>query len=105
MSQMDIAAGISATQRCNGRAVTIAVDGMVFLRPVKVGDVLGVYTEVKSVGRTSMIIRVEAWARRALTSVREKVTEADFKFVALDEDGLPTPVPEEGMDLDDGAHF
>lgn len=94
LAQMDIAAGICASQRAQQRVVTVAVEGMSFIRPVKVGDILGVYTDVVEVGKTSMKIHVEAWVRRGQIGLREKVTEAIFKFVALDEDGNPTPVPE-----------
>lgn len=93
MSQMDQAGGIAGVERARGRVVTVAVDGMIFHRPVKVGDVLCVYTEVTSVGRTSMKIRIEAWARRFRTDVRERVTDAVFTFVAIDDEGRPRPVP------------
>jgi len=93
MSRMDAAGGIAGVDRAQGRVVTIAVDAMTFIRPVKVGDVLSVYTEVEAVGRTSMKIHVEAWARRFRTSVHEKVTDATFTFVAIDEEGRPRPVP------------
>lgn len=93
MSQMDVAGGIAGVQRARGRVVTIAVDAMTFIRPVKVGDVLCVYTEVEKVGRTSMKIHIEAWARRFRTDGREKVTDATFTFVAIDDDGRPRPVP------------
>ncbi|WP_133011487.1 acyl-CoA thioesterase [Marinomonas flavescens] len=100
VSQMDIAAGICAGQRAQSRVVTVALDGMSFIRPVKVGDILGIYTHVESHGRTSMNIRVEAWVRRGRIGKREKVTEGTFKFVAIDEEGLPTPIPNEA-DLPD----
>lgn len=93
MSRMDQAGGIAGVERAHGRVVTVAVDGMTFIRPVKVGDVLCVYTDVESVGRTSMKIHVEAWARRFTTRVREKVTDATFTFVAIDDAGRPRPVP------------
>ncbi|ETX09435.1 acyl-CoA hydrolase [Marinomonas ushuaiensis DSM 15871] len=95
VSQMDIAAGICAGQRAQSRVVTVALDGMSFIRPVKVGDILGVYTTVESVGRTSMNILVEAWVRRGRIGHREKVTEGMFKFVAIDETGKSTPIPKE----------
>ena len=95
LSQMDIAAGICAGQRAPGRVVTAAVDSMSFIRAVKVGDILGVYTQVERVGRTSMDVHVEAWVRRGRIGQREKVTEATFKFVSIDEQGQPTPVPDE----------
>jgi len=68
---------------------------MSFIRPVKVGDILGVYTYVERVGNTSVTVNVEAWVRRSRIGSREKVTEGKFKFVALDDDGRPTPVPPE----------
>jgi acyl-CoA thioesterase YciA len=95
LSQMDQAGGIAGVERARGRVVTIAVDAMTFIRPVKVGDVLCVYTEVESVGRTSMKIHIEAWARRFQTHTREKVTDATFTFVAIDGEGRPRPVPPE----------
>ena len=93
LSQMDQAGGIAGVERAQGRVVTIAVEAMTFIRPVRVGDVLCVYTEVESVGRTSMKIHLEAWARRFQTRVREKVTDGTFTFVAIDENGRPRPIP------------
>ena len=93
LSQMDQAGGIAAVERAQGRVVTIAVEAMTFIRPVKVGDVLCVYTHVDHVGRSSMKIHIEAWARRFRTHTREKVTDAVFTFVAVDENGRPRPVP------------
>ncbi|MGU3539202.1 acyl-CoA thioesterase [Methylobacterium sp. A54F] len=94
LSQMDQAGGIAGVDRANGRVVTVALDAMTFIRPVKVGDVLCVYTRVGRVGRTSMKIEVEAWARRFCTQIREKVTEATFTFVAIDDAGRPRLIPE-----------
>jgi acyl-CoA thioesterase YciA len=96
MAQMDLACGIRAAERAKGRVVTAAVKEMSFAKPVKIGDTLSVYTHVTRVGRTSMTLKVEAWALRYLTELMEKVTHADFIMVALDKEGRPTPVPEEG---------
>jgi len=93
LSQMDIAGGIVAGQRAQGRVTTVAVDAMKFIRPVQVGDILCIYARTPEVGRTSMRIRLEAWALRGRIGKREKVTEADFTFVAIDDDGKPCPVP------------
>jgi len=95
LSRMDQAGGIAGVERARGRVVTIALDAMKFIRPVWVGDVLEVYTQVESIGRTSMKIHVEAWARRFQTHIHEKVTDANFTFVAIDENGRPRPIPEE----------
>ena len=96
LSQMDQAGGIAGVERAQGRVVTVAVEAMTFIRPVRVGDVLCVYTRVDRVGRTSMKIHMEAWARRFQTQFREKVTEATFTFVAIDDEGRPRPIPPEG---------
>ena len=94
LSQMDIAGAITASELARGRVVTLKVESMIFHRPVKVGDTLCVYTEVEKIGRTSMTIHIECWARRFLTQTREQVTEATFIFVAIDENGNSRPVTE-----------
>ncbi|MBL8590765.1 MAG: acyl-CoA thioesterase [Methylobacteriaceae bacterium] len=93
LSQMDQAGGIAAVERAQGRVVTVAIDAMTFIRPVRVGDVLCVYTAIDRVGRTSMKLHIEAWAQRFRSHVREKVTDATFTFVAIDDQGRPRPVP------------
>ncbi|HXW20042.1 MAG TPA: acyl-CoA thioesterase [Roseiarcus sp.] len=93
LSQMDQAGGIAGVERARGRVVTIAVEAMSFIRPVRVGDVLCVYTEVESVGRTSMRMHIEAWAQRFGAHITEKVTDGVFTFVAVDEAGRPRPIP------------
>jgi len=92
MAQMDLAGGSLAFRTCQGRAATVAMDGMIFHRPVKVGDEVSCYAELRAIGRTSMTIYVEAWRRPRESSLGEKVTEATFKFVALDDEGRPRPV-------------
>ncbi len=93
LSQMDQAGGIAAVERAQGRVVTVAIDAMTFIRPVRVGDVLCVYTAIDKVGRTSMKLHIEAWAQRFRSHLREKVTDATFTFVAIDDEGRPRPVP------------
>ncbi len=92
LSQMDQAGGIAAVEKAQGRVVTIAIEAMTFIRPVKVGDVLCVYTAVDQVVRTSIKIHIEAWAQRFRTHHREKVTDGTFTFVAVDETGRPRSV-------------
>ena len=93
LSMMDSAAGSLASRHSRGRAVTIAVDGMAFLRPVFVGDEVSVYARLEAVGRTSMKIAVEAWRRARHEENSYKVTEAVFTFVAVGEDRQPRRVP------------
>jgi acyl-CoA thioesterase YciA len=93
MAQMDLAAGNAAARKARGRCATVAVDGMVFHRPVMVGDEVSLYAEILRVGRSSLNIRVEAWRRSRDGDERFKVTQATFTFVAIDETGRPRPVP------------
>lgn len=95
MSQMDLAAGNMAGRVAQGRGATVAVEGMQFLNPVKVGDEVTLYATLRKVGRTSMRIHVDVWARRRFDDQSEKVTDADFVFVALDENGNARPVMEQ----------
>jgi acyl-CoA thioesterase YciA len=93
MSLMDSAAGSVAARYSHGRAVTIAVEGMTFHRPVIVGDEVSVFATLKSVGRTSMKIDVEAWRRARHDDRSYRVTQATFTFVAIGEDRQPRSVP------------
>jgi acyl-CoA thioesterase YciA len=92
MSLMDSAAGLVAARHSHGRAVTIAMDGMQFHSPVHIGDEVSVYARLAKVGRTSMTIDVECWARDRHRDDQRRVTEARFTFVAIDQDRKPRPV-------------
>ena len=92
MSQMDLAAGNLAARTARGRAATIAVDGMRFHLPVKVGDEVSLFATLTRRGRTSMHIHVTAWRRGRAQTETEKVTCATFVFVALDEEGRPREI-------------
>jgi acyl-CoA thioesterase YciA len=93
MAQMDLAGGNAAIRRARGRVATVAVDAMVFHRPVFVGDEVSIYADVMAVGRTSIRVRVEAWRRRMAEEAMQQVTEADFTFVAIDAERRPRAVP------------
>jgi acyl-CoA thioesterase YciA len=93
LSQMDLAGGAVAAQRAGGRVATVAVTAMTFHRPVLVGDEVSCFGEVVRVGRTSIAVHVESWARRGFGNERIKVTEGLFTFVALGPDRKPRPVP------------
>ncbi len=92
LSQMDIAGGICAMERAKGRCVTVAIEAMTFIAPVKVGDVLCVYCTIERVGRTSITVAMQAWARRNRIADRVKVTDGRFVYVALDDQGNTRPV-------------
>lgn len=95
VAQMDLAAGVAARKRAQGRTATVAIDAMVFLRAVKVGDIVGFYTDMVSAGRSSMKIRVEVWALSDITGQHTKLTEGLFTFVAINDDGRTRALPPE----------
>ena len=86
LAQMDLAAGIVASQRAKGRVATAALDGMSFHKPVYVGDLVSCHARVVRIGRTSMTVRIDVWAERGAETIH--VTEAEGVFVGVD---LSTP--------------
>ena len=92
MSQMDLGAAIVAKNLSRSRVTTVAVDGMVFLNPVFVGDIVNCHATLMKIGRTSMKIDVEAWVQRGQDGTLVRVTEGVFTYVAIDDQGRPQPV-------------
>jgi acyl-CoA thioesterase YciA len=88
LAQMDIAGAVIARARANGRIVTVAADSIVFHRPVFVGNLLSFYTADPIVGRTSIKIEIEAWAKRD-DQTEEKVISGTFTYVHIGTDRLP----------------
>ena len=95
LSQMDIAGGVVAARRAQGRVVTVAVDAMTFHQPIKVGDIVSIYGSVIRTGRSSMAVKLETIVARRLDPTEIKVTEGVYTYVAIDENGRPRPVPAE----------
>ncbi len=91
LSQMDISGGIFSKRHAGGNTVTVALDSMVFHRPVFVGDVLCCYCKLVKEGRTSIGVKVEAWIAREWSAEFIKVTEGLFTYVAIDRDRRPRP--------------
>jgi len=92
VGQMDLAASALASRHSRGRAVLAGIEGISFLRPVRVGDEVSIYARLVTTGRSSMRIAVEAWTRERNGEAVAKVTEAIITFVAIDEDGQPRGV-------------
>ena len=93
VSQMDIAATSVAAKLANGRVATVAIDQMSFLVPVSIGSQLSFYTEVLSIGHSSIQIRIEVWCEKLITDEWRKVTEAVFVFVAIDSNRCTRSLP------------
>jgi len=92
MSQMDLGSGIIAAKTAQSRVVTVAMEGMSFLQPVRVGDTVACYAWVEKIGRTSMTIPVEVWVQRYRSGEQVRVTQGVFIYVAVDGEGKPIPV-------------
>ncbi len=92
LGQMDIAGGIHAAGQAGGRVATVAVDAMVFHKPVHVGDEVTCYTRITRIGRTSIAVTVETWVRRQRLGEPIHVTEGLFTYVAIDTHGNPQEI-------------
>lgn len=91
MGQMDIAGAVVAMRKAGGRVATVAAEAMAFHKPVFVGDEVSCFAEILRVGRTSIRVKVESWARRS-SGQAQKVTEGVFTYVAIGPDRQPRPV-------------
>lgn len=92
LSQMDLAGSVIASQKSKSRVATVGVTNMSFLLPVIVGDEVSCYARVEKIGKTSITIHVESWARNRLEETARKVAEGTFTYVAIGEDRKPIPV-------------
>jgi len=92
LGQMDIAGGIHAAGQTGGRVATVAVDAMVFHKPVYVGDEVTCYTRIVRIGRTSISIIIETWVRRSRLGDPVHVTEGLFTYVAVNHHGQPIEI-------------
>jgi acyl-CoA thioesterase YciA len=92
LGQMDIAGGIFAAAIARGRTATVAVDAMTFRRPVFVGDVMCIYTDLIRIGKTSITVHVEAWVVRRNEAKRVLVTDGNVTYVALDDERRPRTI-------------
>ena len=92
MKLADTAGGVCATRHTRQRVVTVVMDAMTFEEPVYVGNLVVVHARVTWTGRTSIETEVGIEAEDVLTGERRHVSSAFFVYVAIDDDGRPTPV-------------
>jgi acyl-CoA thioesterase YciA len=95
LAQMDVAGGMVAARRAQGRVATVGIEAMKFHQPVLIGDEVSCYCAIQRIGRTSMTIKVDTWVRRNAAKVAVKVTEGVFTYVAIGDDRRSRPVPAE----------
>ena len=93
LSQMDIAGGIIAARIARGAVATVAIEGMTFIAPILLGDIVSVYAHEERRGRTSVAIRIDVVATRGPQETKVELTSGLFTFVALDENHRPRPLP------------
>jgi acyl-CoA hydrolase len=93
MHLVDIAGAIACHRHSRSRVVTAAVDDLVFLHPIKVGDLIILEARVTCVFSTSMEVRVDVFSEAALTGERQLTSRAFLTFVAIDADGGRVAVP------------
>jgi acyl-CoA thioesterase YciA len=100
LSQMDVGGGVFAAKVAKSRTVTVAVEAMNFRKPVYVGDLVSVYANVVRVGRTSVTVHLEAWVlRRRESQAMILVTDGNFTYVSIDEQGKPQPIARDGAPM------
>ncbi len=93
LSQMDVAGGILASKVAKGRVATVAIEGMKFLLPVKVGDTVSCYGKLDKIGKTSISILLRVTTESWKNSNLKEVTNGKFIYVAIDSEGKPRELP------------
>jgi len=91
---MDVCGAIAAMRFANEGVVTASMEHVDFKRPIDLGEVVVVEAYVYDTGRTSLDVTVEVRAENPRTDTERATTSSFFTFVAVDDDGEPTPVPD-----------
>lgn len=99
LSQMDVGGGVFASKIANSRTVTVAIEAMTFRKPVYVGDLVSVHANLVRQGRTSMTVHLEAWVLRRKDRLSILVTDGDFTYVSIDDNGKPQPIQRDGATI------
>jgi acyl-CoA hydrolase len=93
MHLIDIAGAIAAHRHCHRQVVTVSVDHLDFLNPVRLGELIALEAQVNRAFHTSVEVGVEVYSENFVKGERKHTTTAFLTFVAIDEEGNPTPVP------------
>ena len=95
LSQMDIGGGVFAAKISKTRNVTVAIEAMNFRKPVYVGDLVSVHGSLVRIGRTSITVHLEAWVTRRKETRAILVTDGNFTYVSIDEQGRPQAIKQD----------
>jgi acyl-CoA hydrolase len=101
MHLIDIAGAIACHRHTRSLLVTAAVDGLQFLHPIKVGDLIILQARVTAAWSTSLEVEVEVFSEETLTGLRRLTSRGYLTFVAIDREGARTPIP--GLQLETDA--
>ena len=93
MHLIDIAGAIACHRHTRTLLVTAAVDGLQFLHPIKVGDLIILKARVTAAWHTSLEVEVEVFSEETLTGVRRMTSRAFLTFVSIDREGRRVPIP------------
>lgn len=99
LSQMDVGGGVFASKVAKSRTVTVAIEAMNFRKAVYVGDLVSVYANLVRGGRTSMTVHLEAWVLRRREEQPILVTDGNFTYVSIDDDGRPQAIKRDGAPI------
>lgn len=99
LSQMDIGGGIFASKVAKSRTVTVAIEAMNFRKPVFVGDVVSVHANLVRIGKTSVTVHIEAWVLRRNEMHSILVTDGNFTYVSIDDQGHPQAITRDGASI------
>ena len=99
LSQMDVGGGVFASKVAKSRTVTVAIEAMNFRKPVYVGDLVSVHAKLVRLGRSSITVHLEAWVLRRKESRAILVTDGNFTYVSIDEEGRAQPVERAGQTM------
>jgi acyl-CoA thioesterase YciA len=94
LSQMDLGGGIFASKTAKSRTVTVAIEAMNFRKPVFVGDLVSVHANLVRIGKTSITVHLEAWVLRRKEMHSILVTDGNFTYVSIDDQGHPQAIPQ-----------
>jgi len=100
LSQMDVGGGVFASKLAKSRTVTVAIEAMNFRKAVYVGDLVSVHANLVRLGRTSMTVHLEAWVLRRREEQPILVTDGNFTYVSIDDDGKPQAIKRDGGPLE-----
>jgi acyl-CoA thioesterase YciA len=92
LSQMDVGGGVFASKIAKSRTVTVAIEAMNFRKPVYVGDLVSVHANLVKIGKTSITVHLEAWVLRRKEMQSILVTDGNFTYVSIDDEGHPQAV-------------